>query len=80
MVSVCLFVCLFVCVYSCLYFFAGALKFTLTLSSGMPTLWRSWLYGLLRENTVRVCVLCGTVNMARKRGVLLAIAAVVSSI
>ena len=31
---------------------AGALKFTLTLSSGIPTLWRSKLYGQWKESMV----------------------------
>ena len=52
LVFVCLFVCLFISVV--FLFLADALKFTLTQSSGMPTPWRSWLFGLWRENMVRV--------------------------
>ena len=74
----CFGVCLFV--FIPIFFFPDVLKFTLTLSSGMPTLWRSWLYGLWKENMVRVYVLCGTVNMVRKHGVLVAMAARVSRI
>lgn len=51
------FVCLFVFNSVVFFFLADALKFTLTLSSGMPTLWRSWLFGLWRENMVCVCAL-----------------------
>ena len=53
-VFVCLFVCLFVFISVVFLFLADALKFTLTQSSGMPTPWRSWLFGLWRENMVRV--------------------------
>ena len=48
------FVCLFVFISVVFLFLADALKFTLTQSSGMPTPWRSWLFGLWRENMVRV--------------------------